>query len=82
MFSLAGPMPVDLVTVNCLLVERYAEPRPFRQRDHPIGVAEERMDHEVGLVLRPDARADGRPEMLERPPGDRPGLLRSGVLPE
>ena len=60
-----------------------SEPRQLPQRllhlldgDHPLRVAEERMDHEVGFVLGPDARSDGRPEMFERPAGDRPRLLR------
>src|SRR5687768_10110391 len=43
MFPLPGPMPVDLVTANCLLVERDAEPGSFRQCDHPVRVDLERL---------------------------------------
>jgi hypothetical protein len=31
-------------------------------RDHPLGIADERMDHEIGLVLRPEAT--GSPEVV------------------
>ena len=44
--------------------------------DHPVRVAEEVVDHEVGLRLWADPGAHRRPEVLQRPPGDRPRLPR------